>query len=194
MVPLTTALQIEVMTHHRERFRPSSTGNLINRVIPASRYHLWRKERRLDPAEVLVPGRELWILQPAGEPVPRRADPAKVQVVLLDGSWREASAMGREVAGWGRAVSLPMIGESRYWLRAQQDGGRFSTVEALLFLMQHLDLAREHEELRVMFELHVYAGLRSRGLKEVAAEFLATSPIRQARAALLEQMHTRRSR
>lgn len=194
MQPIACPLQIDVLTHHRERFRPSSTGNLINRAIPASRYHLWRKERRLERSEVHVPGRELWILQPGGEPVPAGVEPASVQVLLLDGSWREASAMGREVAAWGRPVSLPLTGESRYWLRAQQDGGRFSTAEALLALMSALGLRQAHDDLQVLFELHVYAGLRSRGLKDRALEFLATSPLLTARSELLAQMHIRRPR
>lgn len=111
---------------------------------------------------------------------------------MLDGSWGEASAMVREVVSWGRMVSLPMTGASRYWLRAQQDGSRFSTVEALMFLLQRFGLTEAHEALRVQFELHVYASLRARGRKETAAEFLAGSVIAAALPGLLTQLHARR--
>lgn len=183
-----------MLIHHREQFRPSSTGNLIERVIPGSRQHMWRRERRLGPAEVLKSGREMWILHPHGDAMPEGARAEQVQVVLLDGSWREASAMAQEVKGWGRQVSLPMSGESRYWLRKQADSGRFSTVEALICLMGAFGLADAQRELRLQFELHVYASLRARGHKEDALQFLSTSPIREAFPALIAQLDVRRPR
>ena len=185
-------LQIDVLVHHRERHRPSSTGNLIQRVLPESRQHVWRRERQMRVEDLRMPGRELWIVHPRGAPIPDDAAPEAVQLVLLDGSWGEASAMAREIASWGRTVNLPMAGESRFWLRAQQDRGRFSTVEALMFLLQRFGLTAAHEALRVQFELHVYASLRSRGRKATAAEFLADSVIGSALPALLAELHTRR--
>ncbi len=100
--------------------------------------------------------------------------------------------MAREVAAWGRLVSLPMMGVSRYWLRAQQEGGRFSTVEALIFLLDFLGLENQSEVLRIQFELHVYASLRSRGRTDLAAAFLVDSPIRLALSEFLAHLHTRR--
>lgn len=189
---IVSPLEIDVLVHHREWHRPSSTGHLINRVIPASRRHLWRRERRIAAEEVRVPGRELWILHPHGEPAPAAIAPGQVQVVLLDGAWRESSVMAREIQAWGRLVSLPMTGESRYWLRAQADAARFSTVEALLFLLSSLGLAREHDALRRQFELHVYASLRARGQKMLAEEFLRNSPVAEAFPELLAQINVRR--
>jgi DTW domain-containing protein YfiP len=191
---LTCPLQIEVLMHHRELHRPSSTGVLINRVIPSSRHHLWRRERQLAAEDVRLPGRELWILHPHGAPAPLQTPPENVQVLLLDGSWREATAMAQEVGRWGRLVSLPMSGESRYWLRAQADAGRFSTIEALLFLLQAFGLTEVHTALRLQFELHVYASLRSRGHKADAQEFLATSPIATEFADFLAELDAPRPR
>jgi len=192
---ITLPLAIDVLTHHRERFRPSSTGTLINRVIPASRHILYRRERRLTAADVQAPDRELWILHPHGQPLPAiLPDPSGVQVLLLDGSWRETSAMAQEVTAWGRLVSLPMAGTSRYWLRAQADEARFSTVEALLFLLERFGLEEAHEQLRLQFELHVYASLRARGQKAFSHEFLDDSPIRAAFRDFIAQLDVRRPR
>jgi DTW domain-containing protein YfiP len=186
-------LAIDVLTHHRERYRPSSTGTLINRIIPASRHILWRPERQLTRNDVGVAGRELWILHPHGDPLPATLPPpSEVQVLLLDGSWREASAMAHEVRGWGRLVSLPMQGASRYWLRAQADAARFSTVESLLFLLSQFGETRAYEALRLQFELHVYASLRGRGQKRASEEFLIESPIRDAFHELIAQLNERR--
>lgn len=191
-VPLP--LETDVLMHHREQYRWSSTGHLIERVVRPARRHLWRRERHLTAPEIQVPGRELWILHPHGEPAPVGTQPENVQIVLLDGSWSEASAMAQEVRSWGRLVNLPMKGESRFWLRAQADDSRFSTIETLLHLLQLFGLEREQEALRLQFELHVYAHLRARGYKDRAMEFLKTSPIATAFAELIAQLDVPRPR
>ncbi len=185
-------LQIDLLTHQRELTRPSSTGNLIKRLLPATRQHSWRQDQPLTAATVVAPGRELWVLHPSGKPLPANYDLASTQVLLLDGSWSEATAMSSQVAQWGRLVSLPMQGDSRFWLRAQQDGGRFSTVEALMFLLNAVGLDEISQAIRLQFELHVYAGLRSRGRTDLAGEFLAGSVINTALADYLVELHRRR--
>ena len=119
------------------------------------------------------------MLHPHGEPAPENFTAASVQVVLLDGSWREASAMARQLQDGARLVSLPMSGASRFWLRAQAERGRFSTVEALLFLLERAGLDAAARTLRLQFERHVYAHLRSRGHIAIAATYLAGSPLRE---------------
>lgn len=180
-------LEIDVLIHHREFMRPTSTGRLINRVIPASRHHLFRRETPPGRDSIALPDKQLWILHPRGEPIPATEPPVDVQVLLLDGSWREAARMSQVAAPWGRLVRLPMQGPSRFRLREQQLTGNYSTIEALLFLFATLGLAKEEAQLRLQFELHVYAGLRARGAKAAAAEYLATSPVRDAFPALLQE-------
>jgi len=181
-----------VLIHHREFWRPTSTGRLINRVIPASRHHLFRREAPPARAAVVAPERTLWILHPRGEPLPSDQPPSAVQVLLLDGSWPEAARMTQTVASWGRLVRLPAAGPSRYQLRGQAHAGNYSTIEALLFLLAALGLTREEAALRLQFELHVYAGLRARGAKAAALEFLEKSPVREAFPELLRQLDERR--
>ena len=191
---VTLPLQVDVLMHHREQWRPSSTGHLIVRAVAGSRQHLWRCERGLRAEDVRMTGRELWILHPHGRPMTRETPPENVQVLLIDGAWTEATLMAREVSGWGRLVSLPMTGESRYRLRTQQSGGRFSTFEALLFLVEAFGWAEAHAALRLQFELHVYAGLRARGSKAAAEAFLEGSPLRTGLPELIAQLNVRRPR
>jgi DTW domain-containing protein YfiP len=167
---------------------------LINRVIPASRSHVFRHDLPLNRAAIVQPDRTLWILHPLGEPLPAGGPPPGLQVLLLDGSWREAARMMHGVERWGRLVSLPMSGPSRYLLRGQQGEGMYSTAESLLFLLAALGLTDQRAQLRLQFELHVYAGLRARGEKAAAAEFLADSPVREAFPELLEKLNERRPR
>ena len=144
------------------------------------------RKRGVEASEIVLPGRTLWILHPRGEPLPVTTLPVGVQVMLLDASWPEASRMTQTVAPWGRLVRLPMMGPSRYRLREQKLAGNYSTIEALLFLLTALGLTKEEAQLRLQFELHVYAGLRARGNKAAAAEYLATSPVREAFPELLQ--------
>jgi len=102
--------------------------------------------------------------------------------------------MSMEVSSWGRLVRLPESGPGRYQLRTHEHEGKYSTIESLLMVFAALGLTQAEAELRLQFELHVYAGLRTRGAKAKAEEFLATSPIRTAFPELLAKMHERRSR
>jgi DTW domain-containing protein YfiP len=185
-------LQVDVLMHHREQHRPSSTGKLITRVLPAARQFLWRRGERPSLEEIRLPDRELWILHPRGEPLPMGVSAESVQVLLLDGSWPETTAMAMDAGKWGRRVSLPALGESRYWLRDQTNLRRYSTVEALLQLLRLFRLQDAHDALRLQFELHVYATLRARGHKDRAKAYLAESPAKEAFADLLAQFDVRR--
>jgi tRNA-uridine aminocarboxypropyltransferase len=185
-------IEIDVLIHHREFMRPTSTGRLINRVVPASRRHLFRPEVPPVRVNVAMAEKTLWILHPRGEPLPVSPQLGDIQVLLLDASWPEASRMSQTVAPWGRLVRLPMIGPSRYRLREQQLTGNYSTIESLLFLLGALGLETQEAQLRLQFELHVYAGLRARGNKHAAAEYLASSPVREAFPHLLQELDRRR--
>lgn len=191
--PVTSPLQVDVLIHKREYWRPTSTGRLINRVVVGSRGHIFWQEKPPTRESVVVPGRELWILHPRGEAVPTEADPAAVQVLLLDGSWSEAGSMLEVVGQWGRRVSLPLTGPSRYWLRDAPGAGKYATAEALLGLFATFGLGEAEAQLRLQFELHVYAGLRTRGAKAQAEKFLSTSPLlRAAMPELLAKLGERR--
>lgn len=180
---------VDVMMHSREFHRPSSTGHVIQRVVAGARTHVWRHDALPTKEQVAREGRELWVLHPLGEPMPEDASPDGVQVLLLDGSWGEAADMKKTVEGWGRRVSLPITGKSRYLLRAQQGPGQFSTMEALLFLLKAMGLHSEHEALSAQMELHVYAGLRTRGQTIAAADFYATSPLKTVMPGVIARMN-----
>jgi DTW domain-containing protein len=85
-----------------------------------------------------------------------------------------------------------MAGASRYALRAQNGEGRFSTFEALLFLLEALDERDAAARLRLQFEAHVYAGLWARGRKAEAEVYLAGSPVAAAFPELVAEFARRR--
>ncbi len=197
---VTSPLQVDIFLHFREQWRPTSTGKLIERAVLGARTHVYRRDTPVDRQAIVDPNKELWILHPRGAPFPisnetnrrPRPDPTRLQVLLLDGSWCEASRLMRDVEGWGRAVSLPLSGESRYWLREQKGEASHSTIEALIGLMTLLGLEEAATRLKLHFELHVFATLRARGRKAEAEEYLEASPIRHAVPKLLARLLERR--
>ena len=182
---IASPLKVDVLMHHMEAWRPSSTGHLIHRVVANTGLRVYRKEHPLVREDIVQPGRALWILHPTGEALPVSEPPEGLQVLLLDGTWIQSTGMLRGVESWGRRVSLPMAGESRYWLRSQAADDRFSTIEALMFLMAALGMAEQRAALQLQFELHVYAGLCARGKKVEAANYLFSSPVSGALKELL---------
>jgi len=187
-----TALRVDVIMDRLEQYRPTSTGLLIQRAVPASRQHLFQRQSRLDRAAICDPDRELWILHTRGEPMPATASPGRVQALLLDGSWQAVQVMLPHLEGWGRRVRLPETAPSRYWLRDAQTPGRLSTAEALIVLLDAFGEREGATRLRLQFELHVFAGLLARGKRAEAERYLVESPVRAAFPELVE--HLLRSR
>jgi len=196
---VSCGVAVDVLIHQREAWRPTSTGRLIHRVVAGTRLHVFRPEEPTVESAVRRPERALWVLHPRGAALDEaraELEPAGPgpQVVLLDGSWREAATMIRAAERWGRLVNLPMTGPSRYRLRGQLEAGHYSTVEALLFLLAALGESAAHAGLERQFELHVYAGLRARGDKAGAEAFLATTRLAEEMPEMLAELNRRRAR
>ena len=193
--PVETAIRIDVLIHRSEQWRPSSTGGLVTRAVAGARCHVYQREDRFhvgafQPTAIPLPGHEVWILHPRGEEMPARGAAPPPQVVLLDGNWRQANEMLRVVERTGRCVRLPPAGASRFWLRDQYATGHLSTAEALLRVFHALGDTRAEEQLRLHFELHVYATLRARGQRQLAEDYLQESPLGAAIPGVLERLTT----
>ena len=183
-----TAVRVDVLMDRLEQYRPTSTGMLIQRVVPASRQHHFQRGTPPQRAAVHDPERELWVLHTRGEPMPAGAIPERVQVLLLDGSWQAVGVMLPQIEGWGRRIRLPVAAPSRYWLRDPKAEGRLSTIEALIVLLEQLGQRDVTDALRLQFELHVFAGLLARGKRAEAGRFLPESPLRTALPELVARL------
>lgn len=188
--PVETRLLVHLLIHRHERQKPSSTGNLLDRVVAGVTSHVFQRVSRHFPpagfpAESLAVDRELWILHPCGEPLPAACVPSNpslsdgIQILLLDGTWRQAGDMLRTVERLGRCVRLPATPAepSRYWLRDQPEPTHVSTAEALVRLLHAVGEPDAARRLRLHFELHVYATLLARGKREMAERYLGHSPL-----------------
>jgi len=201
--PVVTRLRVHVLIHRGEQHKPSSTGALVARAVDDATCHVYQRKTRFCPAthfpaESLVPGGELWILHPTGDPLPGATAPAdeprRPHVLLLDGTWRQAGEMLRSVEGMGRRVRLPepTAEPSRYWLREQPEPTLLSTAEALLGILRAVGDAAAERRLRLHFELHVYATLLARGRREMAERYLGHSPLLADAPDALDRLHARR--
>jgi DTW domain-containing protein YfiP len=193
-----------VLIHWHEQQKPSSTGKLVARAVAGSSCHVYQRENRSfpasgRPANAVERNEDLWILHPAGDPLPvaRGQIPSEFgshdKILLLDGTWRQAREMLRSLEGVGRCVRLPDTdnASSRYWLRDQPGPAQLSTAEALLGVFGAVG---EHEAarcLRLHFELHVYATLLSRGKREMAERYLGHSPLLTTAPAAVGHLHAR---
>ena len=173
------------------------------RAVSGATLHLTQRPTRFCPAagfpaETAAPGGTLWILHPYGEPLMAAADmadePRRRQILLLDGTWRQAGEMLRSVEGMGRCVRLPepAAEPSRYWLRDQPRPTHLSTAEALMSVFHAAGDTAAARRLRLHFELHVYATLLARGRREMAERYLGHSPLLTEAPAALDRLHARR--
>ncbi len=207
-----TNLAVDILIHRREQWRPSSTGALLARTLGGSRLHVHRadpcsRESPILPPTLLRPGHECWVLHPQGESIgvemPLASRPQPMEVVLLDGNWREAGEMLRLIktaegsaARDGttpiRVVRLPGNPPGRFWIREAPAPGQLSTAEACVAILDLLGEASAAERLRLHFELHVWATLRARGKVARAEAYLSESPLPAAIPAILAALETRR--
>jgi len=203
--PVHTHLRVHVLIHRGEQHRPSSTGMLVARVVAGAACHVYQRETHFFPAsgfptDAREAHQELWILHPSGDPLTAHTTAASEspgpQIVLLDGTWRQAGEMLRSVEGLGRCVSLPeaAVAPGRFWLRDQPAPTHLSTAEALLGVFRAVGDDAAERRLRLHFELHVYATLLSRGRRELAERYLGLSPLRAELPEFLDRLHARRCR
>ena len=196
---------VQVLIHRLEQCRPSSTGKLVGRAVAGAVCHVYQRGNRFFPetgypADAFEAERELWVLHPSGDPLPEPAateacGSAAPAVLLLDGSWRQASEMLASMHDRGRCVRLPdaaTIEPSRYWLRDQAKPEQLCTAEALIGVLKSLDEPEAAQKLRLHFELHVYATLRVRGHRELAERYLGHSPLLTEAPDALDRLHARR--
>ncbi len=197
-----TQLAVQVLIHHHELCKPSSTGKVVTRAVRGAACHTYQRVSRHFPpsglpADACDPARELWILHPTGEPLPMATAGDRhgegIQILLLDGTWRQAGDMLRSGEGLGRCVRLPDAAAepSRFWLRDQPEPSHVSTAEALGHVLQAIGDSDAARQLRLHFELHVYATLLARGKREMAERYLGHSPLLTEARDALDRLHAR---
>ncbi|MCR6651588.1 MAG: DTW domain-containing protein [Cellvibrionaceae bacterium] len=137
-----------LLLHHDEVFKPTNTGRLIADIFPAnvSAFEWSRTEPAADLLALLAdPARYPVIVFPAdetsGRTIHTSAPPLqgkRLTLLLLDGTWRQASRMFRSSA-W--LADLPVLTfasaqEGRYAVRQKIRDGQLATAEAAAELLR----------------------------------------------------------
>lgn len=142
-------IDIVLLMHRDEVFKPTNSGRLIADVFPGNTYVFeWS---RTQPADALL----ALLADPARYPVvvfppddqsdrgvhtrkPHLEEGQKLTLVLLDGTWKQARKMYK-TSHWLQAFPLMVLAETRvaqYSVRQAAAAGQLSTAEAVAALLK----------------------------------------------------------
>lgn len=164
--------RLVLVMHHREHAKPTATGPLALAALPNSELRIHGElERPLDLSDIHIPARRTLILYPGDDvPVLSRTllaqDPRPVTLVAPDGTWRQASRMGRRLPGLGPAemVRLPEGEASQWGIRREYHPQGLATFEAIARAFGIIESPAVQAGLEALFRLMVQRTLHSRGL------------------------------
>jgi len=165
------ATRLVLVMHHREHSKPTATGPLALAVLSNSELRIQGDlEHPLDFRDLDTPERRTLLLYP-GEEVPilsrafLAADPRPINLVVPDGTWRQASRMGRRLPGLEHAsmVRLPEGEKTAWGIRREYHQGGLATFEAIARALGIIESPRVQQSMEELFALMVARTLQTRG-------------------------------
>lgn len=174
--PLDT--RVVLVMHHREWIKPTATGPLALRALPNSELRIHgRPDAPLHLGDLDIPERRTLVLYPGDEvPVLSRqflaCDTRPATLVVPDGTWRQASRMGRRLPGLDHAemVRLPEGAPTRWGVRQEYHPQGLATYEAIARALGIIESPEVREGMETLFDEMVRRVMRSRGEAGVATE------------------------
>jgi len=165
------ATRLILVMHRREWAKPTATGPLALAVLANSELRIQgHREQPLDFRDLDTPDRRTLLLYPDQEaPVLSRAflsdDPRPVNLVVPDGSWRQAARMGKRLPGLEHAamVRLPEGAESGWGIRREPHPEGLATFEAIARALGIIESACVQASMEELFTLMVARTLQARG-------------------------------
>lgn len=162
-----------LVMHHRELIKTTATGPLALEALINSELRVHgHQDRPLDFTDLDVPDRRTLLLYPGDEvPLLSRSllerDPRPVTLVVPDGTWRQASRMGRRLPGLEHAemVRLPPGPPTRWGIRRESHPEGLATFEAIARAFGIIESPAIQAGLEALFDLMVQRTLFARGSK-----------------------------
>jgi len=151
VVPVSLPIDFNVLLHYKEYLRISNTGHLLTLTNPGSRLLVEGKEgddarlAELEAAAVKDPYSVVALMPCAGalsvsELKQKRKEHGtngRLQVILLDGTWRQARALNRRVSEKVVRVRVEVADRPTFFrLRQRTRADGISTIEAALWLVE----------------------------------------------------------
>ena len=157
--------------HRREWAKPPATGPLALSVLANSEFRIQgHREQPLDFRDLDTPDRRTLLLYPDQEaPVLSRAflsdAPRPVNLVVPDGSWRQAARMGKRLPGLEHAamIRLPEGAKTGWGIRRESQTEGLATFEAIARALGIIESADVQERMERFFQLMVARTLQARG-------------------------------
>ncbi|MBU1070733.1 DTW domain-containing protein [Myxococcota bacterium] len=168
---LVIGTRLILVMHHREEKKPTATGPLALEMLPNSELRIHgRRETPLDFGDfdgsdrrtlLLYPGEDAEILSAAFLDRDRRP----VNLIVPDGSWRQAARMGKRLPGLQMAerVRLPDGPPTRWGVRREIHAHCLSTFEAIARAMGILESPTVQRSMEELFDLMVERTFQANG-------------------------------
>lgn len=162
--------RIVLIMHFRECTKSSATGPMALSCLENSERRVFGlRDLPLDLTDLFVPDRRLLYLYPRSG-VPRLSaellqnDPRPVTLIVPDGSWRQATRMGRRIEAFSsmETIQLPEGGPSRWGIRRETEPDRLSTFEAIARALGVLESTDVQQAMDDFFLRMVRTSLRFR--------------------------------
>jgi len=163
--------RLVLVMHHREHVKTTATGPLALAMLPNSELRIHGEpDAVLDLSDLDMPERRTLLLYPGDDvPVLSHAflapDPRPVNLVVPDGTWRQASRMGKRLPGLGHAemVRLPEGKGSEWGIRKEYHPQGLATFEAIARAFGIIESPEVQAGMESLFRLMVQRTLVSRG-------------------------------
>lgn len=161
---IETATRFLIIRHSKESWRTSNTARIAALALPAARVldHGGLEDGRIDRSELAEGGS--WLLFP-GSRTDLSSLPRPRQLVVLDGSWRQARRILQRMPGVSELprLSLPSAVEDRPRLRRPPIAEGMSTLEAIAGAVSMLEGSENAEALFRLNEVFVERARRVKG-------------------------------
>jgi len=163
--------QVSLLIHHRELGYPTNTGRLAHLCLPNSRMLIrGRLEDKGQLAERFIEKPRLLFLYPNEESqFLEDLDMSEMQdkgyqLIVPDGSWRQASKIAKREGFEGRVtfVGFRTQIETKYQLRNEPKVGGMATMEAVAHALKWLESPDHSEKLLKVFYTMVERTMNSR--------------------------------
>jgi len=169
--------RVVLVMHHREWIKPTATGPLALRSLKNSELRIHgRPDSPLHLGDLNSPERRTLLLYP-GDDIPvlteelLASDTRPVTLVVPDGTWRQASRMGRRLPGLDHAemVRLPEGAPTRWGIRREYHPQGLATYEAIARALGIIESTEVQEGMEQLFKVMVQRILLSRGETSVSS-------------------------